>query len=750
MKTRGSLFVFAVGALALLSATHAAAATTWLVPGDGSNTCTTGSPNCDTLALAVAAATAGDTISITAASTPVTSTVAVNKQLTIAGAGMGSTTVAATGVTALDVQVSGVVVQDLTISGASYGVHFTATSAGSAITGVGFTGNAIGVRMSSTSTVSGLAITGSSFSGNGYGIYQANEGNTSTLAGLTVDGCTFTNNTTYAIYAEEMAASSIEDSTFTGGGNGILIIKFSAANATPVSDIGIRRNVISGMAGTSIELQMRGMALGTPGITVEGNTITKDVGNQTTPSSTAVFVRLLSGQPNGQVDLVDNSITLTGTYGVGTQTHGVQLIGNGPVVLTGNTIDGGGVGGSGTAPASSGVYVQSKSASVTTDATASFTGSCNRIRNFHRGVSVFDTVGAAYGGLAGTATVSFANNAIEDNDQFQVANGATPTLDFENNWWGCQSGCDVVTGAVDTTPALTAPPVCVACAADADCDDGLFCNGVETCNIGTSQCVAGAGDPCVGGAVCNDVCNEAADDCVVADGAACDDSQTCTIEDQCVAGVCVGDPNTCGDGTTQGACGEVCDDGNMTSGDGCSATCQPEFVCTPTPLSGCRTSPTGKSQLQLKKKGDVKDQAQWKWGKGQTTPKADFGNPVTGGTDYQLCIYANGSVVSKAFIPAGGNCGTKPCWKENAKGFQYKDKEASPDGVTQLQLKEGLVDGKAQIQVKEKGSNIDFPSLPLALPVRVQLKNANGVCWETIHGAPAAKNDGAQYKDKND
>ena len=38
--------------LVLVSATHAAA-TTWLVPGNGSNTCTTGSPNCNTIGQAV-------------------------------------------------------------------------------------------------------------------------------------------------------------------------------------------------------------------------------------------------------------------------------------------------------------------------------------------------------------------------------------------------------------------------------------------------------------------------------------------------------------------------------------------------------------------------------------------------------------------------------------------------------------------------------------------------------------------------
>jgi hypothetical protein len=52
--------------------------------------------------------------------------------------------------------------------------------------------------------------------------------------------------------------------------------------------------------------------------------------------------------------------------------------------------------------------------------------------------------------------------------------------------------------------------------------------------------------------------------------------------------------------------------------------------------------------------------------------------------------------------------------------------------------------------VKLKGANIDFPTLPLAQPVLVQIKSSNGVCWETTHSAPASKNDTLQYKDKND
>ncbi|MBI4514250.1 MAG: hypothetical protein HY699_00315 [Deltaproteobacteria bacterium] len=72
----------------------ASAATTWNVPGDSSNTCTTLNPSCDTIAGAVAAASSGDTIQIAAGTFPVTSTITIGKNLTINGAGAGSTTIA--------------------------------------------------------------------------------------------------------------------------------------------------------------------------------------------------------------------------------------------------------------------------------------------------------------------------------------------------------------------------------------------------------------------------------------------------------------------------------------------------------------------------------------------------------------------------------------------------------------------------------------------------------------------------------
>ena len=39
------------------------------------------------------------------------------------------------------------------------------------------------------------------------------------------------------------------------------------------------------------------------------------------------------------------------------------------------------------------------------------------------------------------------------------------------------------------------------CTADTDCNDGLYCNGEETCDLINGNCNPGEGDPCQPGGV---------------------------------------------------------------------------------------------------------------------------------------------------------------------------------------------------------------------------------------------------------
>lgn len=190
-----------------------------------------------------------------------------------------------------------------------------------------------------------------------------------------------------------------------------------------------------------------------------------------------------------------------------------------------------------------------------------------------------------------------------------------------------------------------------------------------------------------------------------------------------------------------------------------TVTTTPTPTVTPTLTPGCAALPeicrtpvaSGKATLSLTDKSpDDKDQLQWKWSAGADTSKSEFGDPVTTNA-YALCLYDGTGLLASLVAPAGGTCGTKPCWAEKPKGYQYKDKDASPNGITQLQLSEGA-DGKAKIQVKGKGLNL--PELDLAMvtsPLTVQLKPVGGsVCFGATYSAPFTKHDGAALKDKAD
>ncbi len=79
------------------------------------------------------------------------------------------------------------------------------------------------------------------------------------------------------------------------------------------------------------------------------------------------------------------------------------------------------------------------------------------------------------------------------------------------------------------------------CQTDADCTDGLFCNGEETCVDGA--CVGGTA-PCTAG----QECDEDNDQCVATgcetDGD-CDDGLFCNGEETCVDGACVAGTDPC-------------------------------------------------------------------------------------------------------------------------------------------------------------------------------------------------------------
>jgi hypothetical protein len=99
----------------------------------------------------------------------------------------------------------------------------------------------------------------------------------------------------------------------------------------------------------------------------------------------------------------------------------------------------------------------------------------------------------------------------------------------------------------------------------APCDDGVFCNGTDSCTEGV--CGTHAGDPCPGvdplSSNCADSCDETVANCGAndPDTSACSDGLYCTGTETCTSGVCTnntGDP--CPGPDNDGNCAESCDD----------------------------------------------------------------------------------------------------------------------------------------------------------------------------------------------
>jgi len=163
--------------------------------------------------------------------------------------------------------------------------------------------------------------------------------------------------------------------------------------------------------------------------------------------------------------------------------------------------------------------------------------------------------------------------------------------------------CDTGTGTCVHTPTTGGA-----------CDDGSVCTQTDVCDAGT--CVGGNPLVCADSDVCTDDTCDSIVGCVFAPntGNSCDDGKSCTVDDACDAGACVGvtDGGACDDGNacTTDACDTNdqctndpvdCDDGVFCTADSCDTgtgclndpvvqegvSCDDGDVCTPT--SVCQT-----------------------------------------------------------------------------------------------------------------------------------------------------------------
>jgi hypothetical protein len=135
----------------------------------------------------------------------------------------------------------------------------------------------------------------------------------------------------------------------------------------------------------------------------------------------------------------------------------------------------------------------------------------------------------------------------------------------------------------------------VICTTDLQCNDNVFCNGLETCNVAAGVCVPGTPPTCDDGVACTaDVCDQSLDQCVnTPDNGACDNGLFCDGAETChpTLGCQNGTPPDCDDtvACTIDVCNEDADRCESTPDNG---ACDNGLYCdgaeTCHPLNGCQ------------------------------------------------------------------------------------------------------------------------------------------------------------------
>jgi parallel beta-helix repeat protein len=258
------------------------------------------------------------------------------------------------------------------------------------------------------------------------------------------------------------------------------------------------------------------------------------------PGTTTVTGNSVSANDIGIYNISTGPTTISGNQLSGNRFEGIVLD-EGSATVSLNLVQGGNIG----------VLAVSFTGN---GANSSGTLTCNHITGAGAGIKVIDDDG----GDGVVPTIGGMNNSITGNTAgFQNTSATAQT--FTKNWWGCvagpnNAGCDPVSGPVTVAPVATSVPACVSCNTNADCSDGLACNGVETCNIGAHTCQTGTPVVCTGDQCNTSACSEPSGTCNTTpkpNGTVCTGTpDTCSIPDTCQAGVCTdgggGDPD--GDG----------------------------------------------------------------------------------------------------------------------------------------------------------------------------------------------------------
>jgi cysteine-rich repeat protein len=321
---------------------------------------------------------------------------------------------------------------------------------------------------------------------------------------------------------------------------------------------------------------------------------------------------------------------------------------------------------------------------------------------------------------------------------------------------GCSSNC-----AVEPCHTCTGEPsVCSPEPDGTSCSDNQFCNGAEICQSGS--CTSGTA-PCPGD------CDESLDSCP-------NSTPTSTATETETPTETPTPSITETPSETPTATETATNTWTPVPADTYTATLSPTPTATPTPiLLACAPAPASSCKQLIKPahsklriwnyNDDKRDRIDWQWRFGEGIAAAEFGDPTTD-TRYALCIYdGNNQLIFAASVPAGDG------WRNVGKLMKYTDNPGQTYcGVRHVRLSSrSAAPMKASIRFIGLGQNSnlgnqtasgnfpdlgDFPLVTEPNPIRAQMVNDEGGCWEARYQAHVARNGGQghsqRFKASND
>ena len=231
-------------------------------------------------------------------------------------------------------------------------------------------------------------------------------------------------------------------------------------------------------------------------------------------------------------------------------------------------------------------------------------------------------------------------------------------------------------------------------------------------------------------------------------------------------------PTGCGNGIR--TAGEACDDGNTSPGDCCAPDCELEpagspcddgDACTapdrcdalgtcgaaPAPEPVCRAAGRATLLLRGPPGGSPDGRLRLAWKRGDALGEAELGDPELGPAGATVCLFdrAGGvpELLFRAELAPGGLCRGRPCWRAlPAGGDRYLDRDGRRAGVRRLVLRPGG-DGESRAVLLARGTALSLPPTPLAgdPAVEVQIHTAGGACLGATFSAPT-RNEAGLFK----